>query len=52
MEEDTVKLTPYQIQSLIRGELIYVEHPEKGLCYSNPQDVYVGITELTENLKK
>ncbi len=50
--EKLVKLTPNEIQQLMSGELVYIQHLEKGLCYSNPQNIYVGITELTTEEKQ
>ena len=41
--EKLVKLTDYELQKLSQGELIFIEHPEKGICKVDMEKVYVSV---------
>lgn len=50
--ENYVKLSEYQINNLFLGELVYVNHPNKGICMIDPKDIYINTIEFSEEDKK
>lgn len=49
--ENLVKLTPEELIQLSDGELIYINHPEKGICYVDMNNIFVNTVELTQEEK-
>jgi hypothetical protein len=40
---ELIKLTDQQLQTLAKGELSFIEHPTKGVCKVDMQNVFVNI---------
>ncbi|UBZ08637.1 hypothetical protein LDL76_07985 [Salegentibacter mishustinae] len=49
--KNLIKLEQYDIEKLSKGELIYVDHPEKGTCKADWDNVYINGIELTKEEK-
>ena len=50
--EDYFKLEDYQqFMRLTRGELVYVNHPTKGLCIPDFDNIYIRVTRQVQTEK-
>lgn len=46
---ELVKLTCYQLEKLMLGELSFIEHPEKGMCEVEMDSVFVKVNIIDYN---
>lgn len=46
-----VKLNSAELQKLSKGELIYIQHPEKGIMYADYENIFINAIELSEEDK-
>lgn len=46
---ELVKLTRYQLEKLMLGELSFIEHPEKGTCEVDANSVFVKVNNIDYN---
>ena len=44
---ELIKLTNQQLQTLANGELLFIEHPTKGVCKVDMNNVFVSIISET-----
>ena len=48
---EVVKLQSSEIQKIARGELVYIDHPEKGIMYADYKNIFINAIELSEEDK-
>ena len=48
---ELVKLQNYEIKKIARGELVYTDHPEKGIMYADSKNIFINAIELSEEDK-
>ena len=48
---ELIKLQSSEIQKIARGELVYIEHPEKGIMYPDYENIFINAIELSEEDK-
>ena len=48
---ELVKLQSSEIRKIARGELVYIDHPEKGIMYADYENIFINAIELSEEEK-
>jgi hypothetical protein len=48
---DLVKLNKEEIQKIARGELVYIDHPEKGIMYADYKNIFINAIKLPKEDK-
>ena len=48
---ELVKLQSSEIRKIARGELVYIDHPEKGIMYADYENIFINAIELSEEDK-
>jgi hypothetical protein len=48
---ELVKLQSSEIQKIAKGELVYINHPEKGIMYADYKNIFINAIEISEEDK-